>query len=608
MKLVQRFIAFLLTRGKRREGVPNPEASTRLIERLWNDYIHFHLRRLGLAALCMILVAAATAGNAWLLQPVLDGIFLQNDTRLLLMLPIAILALAALKGAGSYGQMVLMKYVGQRITTDMQLALYRHLLGSDIALFSAHSSGKLISRFSNDVQIIRRNLTNFLSNFAKEIVTLVFLVAVMFYQSASLALIAFTVFPIAVLPVVRLGKKMRRVATRTQEEMGQFTASLDDTFQAIRIVKACTNEELESQKAKSAMEKLFQLYVRAAKLESASSPIMEALSGIAIAAVVWYGGWQVMEGHTTPGAFFSFIGALIMAYKPIKSLSGLTANTQEGLAAVARYYAMMDTKPAIRDMKNAKPLKIKKGTVQFKQVQFAYNDDAAVLHGISLDVPAGSKVALVGESGGGKSTILNLILRFYDPSKGSILIDGHDIKKVTLRSLRASIGIVTQESLLFDDTIRANIAYGKPDASEKDIIAAAKNAAAHDFIQKLPQGYDTIIGQHGVRLSGGQRQRIAIARAMLKNAPILLLDEATSSLDTASEAQVQQALDRLMKNRTTIVIAHRLSTVKDADTIYVISAGRVVEHGSHAALLKKKGEYSRLYARQFAAQEKKKAS
>ncbi len=608
MKLVQRFIAFLLTRGKRREGVPNPEASVRLVERLWNDHINFHLRRLGLAALCMIVVAAATAGNAWLLQPVLDGIFLKNDTSLLLALPIAILALAALKGAGSYGQMVMMKYVGQRITTDMQLSLYRHLLSSDIALFSTHSSGKLISRFSNDVQIIRRNLTNFLSNFAKEIVTLVFLVAVMFYQSASLALIAFTVFPIAVLPVVRLGKKMRRVATRTQEEMGQFTASLDDTFQAIRIVKACTNEELESAKAKTAMEKLFQLYIRAAKLESASSPIMEALSGIAIAAVVWYGGWQVIEGHTTPGAFFSFIGALIMAYKPIKSLSGLTANTQEGLAAVARYYAMMDTKPTIRDMKNAKALKLKKGTVQFKQIQFAYNDEVDVLHGISLDVAAGSKVALVGESGGGKSTILNLILRFYDPSKGSILLDGQDIKKVTLASLRKSVGIVTQESLLFDDSIRANIAYGKPNASEKDIIAAAKAAAAHDFIQKLPQGYDTVIGQHGVRLSGGQRQRIAIARAMLKNAPILLLDEATSSLDTASESQVQQALGRLMKNRTTIVIAHRLSTVKDADKIYVISGGRVVEHGSHDALLKKKGEYSRLYARQFAAQEKKRAS
>jgi subfamily B ATP-binding cassette protein MsbA len=608
MKLVQRFIAFLITRGKRREGVPNPEASVRLVERLWNDHINFHLRRLGLAALCMILVAAATAGNAWLLQPVLDGIFLKNDTSLLLALPIAILALAALKGAGSYGQMVMMKYVGQRITTDMQLSLYRHLLSSDIALFSANSSGKLISRFSNDVQIIRRNLTNFLSNFAKEIVTLVFLVAVMFYQSASLALIAFTVFPIAVLPVVRLGKKMRRVATRTQEEMGQFTASLDDTFQAIRIVKACTNEELESAKAKTAMEKLFQLYIRAAKLESASSPIMEALSGIAIAAVVWYGGWQVIEGHTTPGAFFSFIGALIMAYKPIKSLSGLTANTQEGLAAVARYYAMMDTKPTIRDMKNAKPLKLKKGTVQFKQVQFAYNDEADVLHGISLDVAAGSKVALVGESGGGKSTILNLILRFYDPSKGSILLDGQDVKKVTLASLRKSVGIVTQESLLFDDSIRANIAYGKPAASEKDITVAAKAAAAHDFIQKLPQGYDTVIGQHGVRLSGGQRQRIAIARAMLKNAPILLLDEATSSLDTASESQVQQALGRLMKNRTTIVIAHRLSTVKDADKIYVISGGRVVEHGNHDALLKKKGEYSRLYARQFAPQEKKRAS
>jgi ATP-binding cassette, subfamily B, bacterial MsbA len=410
---------------------------------------------------------------------------------------------------------------------------------------------------------------------------------------------------VMVLPVIKLGKKMRRVATKTQEEMGQFVASLNDTFQAIRIVKAYHNEQYEATKAMGAMERLFALYIRAARLESASSPIMEMLSGVAISGVIWYGGYQVMSGQTTPGAFFSFIGAMIMAYKPMKSLSGLTANTQEGLAAVARYYALLDMPSKVREAKKAKPLAFKKGAVELKHVSFSYHAGLPVLKDISITVAAGKKVALVGESGGGKSTLLNLILRFYDPQKGRVLVDGQDIRTVTFESLRKVVGIVTQESLLFDDTIRMNIAYGCPGASEKDIIRAAKSAAAHEFITKLPQGYDTLIGQLGVRLSGGQKQRIAIARAMLKNAPVLLLDEATSSLDTESEHHVQRALDTLMKGRTTIVIAHRLSTVKDADEIHVIRGGHIVESGTHAALLRKKGEYARLYARQFASQEKR---
>lgn len=570
-----------------------------LIQRLWKDYISAHKRKISFALICMVLAALSTAANAWMMQPVLDHIFLSKDMSMLVWLPFVVLATATVKGLAAYGQSLLMKYVGQRIVTDMQVSLFRHLLGSDVALFSGNASGKLISRFSNDVTLIRKNLVNFLNTFAKESVTLIALVGVMFYQSVALSLIAFTVLPLAIYPTVRLGKRMRKVAEKTQEELGQFTAGLDDTFQGIRTVKSYNAEAYETRRAKSVMEGLFRLYIKAARIDSAAPPIMEILTGISIAGVIWYGGLQVINGVTTPGAFFSFIAALIMAYKPMKSLSGLNANVQEGLSAIARLYSVLDTQPTIQSKKNAKNLSVKKGALTFENVNFSYGDQPT-LRNITLRVPAGKRVALVGASGSGKSTIMNLALRFYDPEAGRITIDDQDIKNVTLSSLRGATAIVAQESMLFDDTIRANICYGQENADEESMIAAATAAAAHEFIAALPEGYDTLVGQHGVRLSGGQRQRISIARAMLKNAPILLLDEATSALDTASEHHVQNALDRLMKNRTTLVIAHRLSTVMDADIIYVMKDGEIIEHGKHKDLLAKRGEYARLYRRQFA--------
>jgi subfamily B ATP-binding cassette protein MsbA len=608
--IVHKILKLLVSFSRKVKGnvAPDPETSSLLIERLWREYISHHRLRIVFAMGCMGISAGATAINAWVLQPVLDDIFLRSDTSMLVFLPLLILGLTVLKGATGYLQMVQMKFVGQRISTDMQLTLYHHLLTADISFFANQSSARLTTRFSNDIQIVRRSLTTFLSSFAREIVTLLGLLGVMFYQSPVMAIVAFTIFPVMVFPVIKLGKKMRQLATKTQEEMGHFVTSLNDTFHAIRIVKAYHNESLESTKARSAMERLFSLYIHAARLESTSAPIMECFTGVAIALVIWYGGYQVLHHQTTPGAFFSFIGAMIMAYRPMKSLSGLTASTQEGLAAVARFYRMLGIRPKVKEVAKPKPLVLKKGAVELKNISFHYEKGMPVLKGVSLTAPAGKKVALVGASGGGKTTIFNLILRFYDPESGIIRIDGQDISKVTFNSLRSVVGIVTQDSLLFDDTIRSNIAYGKPSATEEEIIRAAKAAAAHDFIAKLPQGYDSMIGQHGVRLSGGQRQRIAIARAMLKNAPILLLDEATSSLDTASEHHVQKALDRLMVGRTTLVIAHRLSTVKDADTIHVVENGTIVESGSHEALLKKKGEYARLYERQFARQEKRQSS
>ncbi len=570
-----------------------------LLKRLLFEYIKPHRKRIFFAVLCMILVAAATATNAWMMQPVLDQIFLNKDRHMLFIIPAAVLGIAILKGLGNYGQSVIMKYVGQRIVTDMQLSLYQHLLHADISLFQAQSSGKLLSRFTNDIMLIRRTASTFFVSVAKEFFTLIFLVGVMLYQSVTLSIIALLVLPLAIYPLVRTSKRMRKISSKTQEELGHYTSTLDDAFQSIRMVKAYGRENYEITRAKNVMEGIFNLYFKAARIESISSPMMEILSSLAIAGVIGYGGMQVIGGSTTPGAFFSFIAALLMAYRPMRSLSGLGTSLQEGLAASNRFFNMLAIKPRITELPNAKPLARTISEIKFTNVTFHYTTLPA-LNMMNLTVPTGKRIALVGESGSGKSTVMNMLLRFYDPNDGIITINGQDIRSYTIESLRNNIAIVNQEATLFDDTIRANILYGKPDASEDEMITAAYSAAAHDFISTLPMGYDTLVGQNGIRLSGGQRQRIAIARAMLRDAPILLLDEATSSLDPISEHQVQLALDRLMKGRTTIVIAHRLSTIMNADIIYVLSAGTVIESGTHNELLKKGGEYSKHYERQFA--------
>jgi len=421
----------------------------------------------------------------------------------------------------------------------------------------------------------------------------------MFYQDWLLATLACIAFPLAFRPMQRIGKRMRRVSANTQAETGQFMTLLNQTFQGARYVKAYGMESYEMSRAQRLIESLYRLVEKAQRVRSISSPLMEALGGIAIALVILYGGHQVLNGARTPGAFFSFIAALLLAYQPLKTLAGLNANLQEGLAAAQRLFTVLDIEPAIGDRDGARVLHVTGGEVRFEDVDFAYESGAQALRGVTLEIPAGKTVALVGASGAGKSTIMNLIPRFYDVAAGAVLVDGQDVRDVTLASLRAAIGLVSQEVSLFDDTIRANIAYGRFGASEEEIVAAAKTAAADEFIRGLPQGYDTMVGEHGVKLSGGQRQRLSIARAMLKNAPILLLDEATSALDTESERQVQGALKNLTQGRTTLVIAHRLSTVIGADIIYVIDNGRVVERGSHADLLRRDGAYARLHALQF---------
>lgn len=573
-----------------------------LVARLVREYVRPHRGRLGLAVLCMAIVAGTTAANAYLMKPVFDDVFILKDKSMLLIIPITILLIAVIKGAATYGQAVLMSYIGQKIVATIQCGMFSHLMWADIAYFQKTATGKLISRFNNDANMLRAAVSNVLVGIAKDTLTLIFLVGLLFYHDWALALIAFVVFPVAVYPIVRIGQRMRKVSDNTQVQMGELTTLLDETFRGARHVRAYGMEEYEIDRAGSIIETIFQLVQKAARVRSATHPIMESLGGVAIAVIIFYGGSQVVSGSTTPGTFASFIAALLMAYPAMKSLANLNANLQEGLAAAQRIFTLVDAAPSIQDKADAKHLGTIRGEVKFEDVRFGYEKDRPALSGINLDIPAGSTIALVGPSGAGKSTILNLIPRFYDSDDGQILVDGENLRGVTVSSLRANIALVSQDITLFDDTVRSNIAYGKLDASDDEIIAAATAAEAHEFITRLVSGYDTHVGGRGLKLSGGQRQRIAIARAMLKNAPILLLDEATSALDTETERQVQSALENLTEGRTTIVIAHRLSTVMAADTIYVMDNGEIVEQGTHAELLAKGGAYARLYAVQFAEQ------
>jgi subfamily B ATP-binding cassette protein MsbA len=574
-----------------------------LVRRLAKNFIRPHAGMIVLAFACMGIGAGSMALRAWLMQPMLDRIFVGREASLLIVIAGAALVLAVVKGLADYGDAVLMSRVGQRVITDVQSALYARLIRADLAYFNANASGTLISRFTNDVLLLRNAAANVLAAIGKDAVTVVFLMALMFYQDWVLAFSACFAFPLAIRPIVGIGRRMRRVSANTQIEVGQLTTLLSQTFQGARHVKAYGMEAYEEGRAAVLFERIFRLVDRANRTRSRASPLMEALGGTAVAVVIAYGGYQVIDGTRTPGAFFSFITALLLAYQPLKSLANLNASLQEGLAAAQRVFDVLDIEPDIQDQPGAWPLSVAGGEIRFDEVRFGYQPHAVALDGISLTVPAGSTVALVGPSGAGKSTVLNLIPRFYDVSSGGIAIDGQDVRTVTLSSLRGALALVAQEASLFDDTVRANIAYGRLSASEAEIEAAAAAAGADRFIAELPKGYDTLVGEHGMRLSGGQRQRLAIARAMLKDAPILLLDEATSALDNESERQVQAALKRLMQGRTTLVIAHRLSTIVGADLICVMDRGRIVESGKHAQLLARGGLYARLYETQFAPDE-----
>jgi subfamily B ATP-binding cassette protein MsbA len=579
---------------------PGHQSSFVLMRRLLRESVRRYLGWIALAVACMAVMAAATALSAWLMKPVVNDVFVDKNRDILWLVGGAVLAAFLIKGLANYGQATLMSFVGLKIVADTQNRLFAHLARMDLGFFQATSSGKLISRFTYDINMMRTAVSNALTSLGKDLLSLVGLVIVMFVQDWQLAAIAFFVFPLAILPIVRIGRRMRKVTANTQHEMGLLTTHLGQTFQGIRVVKAYGMEGYERGRVADVVERLFRLTFRAQRIRALSSPVMETLGGVAVAVVIVYGGWRVIEDQIDAGAFFSFITALLLAYEPMKRLANLNTSVQEGLAAADRLFNLLDQEPRIVEKPGARDLAVGGGNIVLDDVRFSYIKGQPTLEGVTISVPAGKTVALVGPSGAGKSTILNLIPRFYDVDSGSVFIDGTDVREVTFASLHANIALVSQEIMLFDDTVRANIAYGRAAAGDAEIEEAARHAAAHDFIIDLPQGYDTLVGEHGTKLSGGQRQRLAIARAMLKNAPILLLDEATSALDTESERQVQAALGQLMLGRTTLVIAHRLSTVVGADLIHVIEGGAVIESGSHVDLLALDGAYARLYAMQFA--------
>ena len=583
---------------------PQQDNSTyALVKRLVRESVRPYLAWIAFALVCMACVAGATAISALLMKPVINDVFVARTESLLIPIALAVIVTFAMKGIANYGQSVLMSFVGQRIITDTQHRLYAHLSTMELGFFHRMPTGNLISRFTIDINMMRAAVSNALTGIGKDFLTLIFLVGVMFQQDWVLASIAFIIFPIAILPIARLGRRIRKVTVNTQEELGQFTTLLEQTFQGARVVKAYGMEDYEKKRVQEIAERVFALVFKSSRIRSMASPIMETLGGVAVALVIFYGGSRVISQSMDPGSFFAFITALLLAYEPMKRLANLNASLQEGLAGAQRLFVLLDMKPEIQEKLAARPMVIAGGGLEMENVHFSYLPDQPAIDGISLSVPAGKLVALVGPSGAGKSTILNLIPRFYDVNAGRITIDETDVRDVTFDSLRGCIALVSQEITLFDDTVRANIAYGRPGASEDEIIAAAKHAAAHDFIMDMPDGYDTYVGERGTKVSGGQRQRLAIARAMLKNAPILLLDEATSALDTESERHVQAALKKLMKGRTTLVIAHRLSTVMDADLIHVIDDGKLSESGTHAELLAKNGIYARLYQLQFSDQQ-----
>jgi subfamily B ATP-binding cassette protein MsbA len=562
------------------------------------EFVKPYWKHLAGSMVCMLFVSAATAGSAYLVKPVLDEIFFKKDLAMLKWLPLAIIGIFMMKGVFDYGQAFLMSYVGQKIIADLRERVYSHIQSLSLSFFTKNPTGVLMSRIMNDVGLIQGAVTDAVTGLLKDVFTIIGLVAVIFYRDWKLALIAMVVFPAAVYPVVKFGRKLRSYSTRSQTSMAELTTILLETITGTRIVKAFNMEDYERKRFAKENRRLFGIQIKSVRVRAITHPLMEFLGGVGIACIVFYGGYNVIQGEATPGTFFSFLAALLMLYEPVKRLSGVNNTVQQGLAAATRIFEVLDTAPDVRDKPGARNLPAVSRDVEYEDVSFKYEEDW-VLKNINLRIRAGEMVAFVGASGGGKTTLVNLLPRFYDVSAGRILIDGVDIRDYRVESLRARIGIVTQQTILFNETVRDNIAYGKVGQPLEEIVKAAQAAYADGFIGNLSRGYETVIGEQGVKLSGGERQRISIARALLKNAPILILDEATSSLDSESEIEVQKALEYLMEGRTTLVIAHRLSTIRKANRIVVISGGEIVEVGTHEELMERNGEYKKLYLLQF---------
>lgn len=576
-----------------------PFTTMEVVRRIVGGYLRPHILLIIVAILANLLVASTTSVLPFLIQQTGELVFDQKREDLVLWIALAALGTQIVRAFATYVSNVMMNYVGQRMVTTIQTQLFAKLMKADLGWIQGTHSGRFISTFMTDVIRLRDATAQSIINLTRHLVVLILLIAYMYYLDWLMAIMATAVIPVAAIFMRRLGRKTRKATNKGLEETGSLSTLILEALGGIRVVKAYGREESEISRAKKTISIVLDHTMRSVRAKAAAGPITEALTGVGIAGVIYYASMQATSGAMTLGAFIGFMAAVMLAYQPLKAVANQQTILQEGVAAGSRLFPVLDVEPKIVDNVDSKELQVSDGAIRLDHVSFHYDDGTKALDDVTINVPAGQTVALVGPSGAGKSTILNLVPRFYDAREGSVSIDGQDLKTVTLASLRNASALVTQEPFLFDDTIRANIAYGSPDAGQAEIEAAAKNAAAHDFIMQLSHGYDTHVGESGLKLSGGQRQRIAIARAMLKNAPILLLDEATSALDTASELQVQKALQTLMQGRTTLVIAHRLSTIMHADNIYVIDHGRVIEQGRHADLVAHGGVYAELSRTQF---------
>jgi len=567
-----------------------------VIRRLLRDYVGRNWGLLVFAVFCMLLTSAVSGLVPWLLNLVVKLIFMRQQAEMLLPLSLAVVGVVAFRAVTQFFGRMTLDSLSEKTVAGAQREMFARLIHRDLADLNAVHSGQFVSNFLYDATLMRDGLTQGMAAIFLEAVQLVVYLAYVLVSDWQLGVLALIILPGVAWAMERLGGSMRRAATRGMRETGDLSVVLSEAMDGRRIIKAYGLESNSIARVDARLKTRLATLLKAVRLRAAAAPVTDLFLGVAIGLVLFVAGWQNLHGHITLNAFAGFLAALILAQQPLRNLSQLWPTASAGLAAAERMFAAIDSRPQIVNRPGAKALTPNGGAVSFRDVGFAYQAEAGpTLKGVSLDVPAGQKIALVGPSGAGKSTIFNLLLRFYDAESGSIAIDGQDIQGVTLASLRAAIGVVTQEAVLFDESIADNIALGKPGATLGEIKEAARNAAAHDFIMAMPEGYDTSVGEGGLKLSGGQRQRIAIARAMLRNAPILLLDEATSALDTESERQVQEALAQLMKGRTTIVIAHRLTTVVDADRIYVLERGKVVQSGSHADLMAMEGLYANLY-------------
>ena len=543
-------------------------------------YLKPYRVRLGAAFACSGLVAAFSGAYAWLVKPVLDEIFINKNESLLLVLPLALFAVAVLKSLFNYGQNYLMNYVGNQVITDIRQELFGKLIRLPVPYHDVNTSGRLVSRVVSDVTLMANAVAGVLKDIFQQGLTLLAMMGVIFYQNWRLGGLSVIVIPLSVFTMVRMGKRLRALAASGQERMGDMASTLQETLSGIRMVKAYGREETEAARFQQSNRSFLSTTMKAIQVSSLGSSHMEVIGVVGVAAIIWYGGFLVINGSMTPGEFFSFLAAMFMAYAPIRKLSGSNNQIQQALAAAERVFGVLDLKTEQEAEKGRLELPRIAQSVAFDDVTFHYESQTVpALNDINLTVRAGEMVALVGSSGSGKTTLVNLIPRFYEPTAGRILIDGVDIQSYTLRSLRSQIGMVSQDVVLFDDSIRNNIAFGRENATDEDITQAARLAYAHDFVERLPQGYQTVVGEKGVKLSGGERQRLAIARAILRDPPLLILDEATSALDTESERVVQLALANLMKGRTTVVIAHRLSTIQQADRIMVLAEARSSKWG-----------------------------